>query len=227
MQLSMFSSEEPHARITASATLPEPGLRGKDWMEAVLALPSHSQELPSDTLQSGLFGRMSRMSYRIGIPTAFCTDLGEGGYHLAWRVLDQRHIGQSDQPRPRLFVVGNRTDWRRSAAVLLEPEGFGGNSEARSQAAPVLTARGGMAFDDRTPCILDQHGPRIATPMEWERAMGFPDNFTRVPYRGKVDTDCPDGPRFKAMGNSMSVDVMEWLGERIDLVESLSPATTE
>lgn len=151
----------------------------------------------------------------------FAADLAEIGYHVAWRVLDQRWLGLSDQPRPRLFVVGHR-DPRCAAAVLLEPESIGRNSEAGTQAAPVLTAKGGMAFDDRTPCILDRRGPRIATPEEWEAAMGFPTNFTRIPYRGKTADLCPDGPRYKALGNSMAVNVMTWIGERIALVEGMA-----
>ena len=150
----------------------------------------------------------------------FAADLAEIGYHVAWRVLDQRWFGPSDQPRPRLFVVGHR-DPRCAAAVLLEPESIGRNSEAGAQAAPVLTANGGMAFDDRTPCILDRRGPRIATPEGWEAAMGFPTNFTRIPYRGKLAEQCPDGPRYKALGNSMAVNVMKWIGERIQIVEAM------
>ena len=145
----------------------------------------------------------------------FASGLAELGYSVAWRVLDQRWFGPSDQPRPRLFLVGH-SDPRCAAAVLLEPEGAGRNSETGPQAAPVLTARGGMAFDDRTPCILDERGPRIATPLEWERAMGFPDGFTGIPWRGGR---AADGPRYKALGNSMAVNVMTWLGERIQMVE--------
>lgn len=153
----------------------------------------------------------------------FAADLTDCGYHVAWRVLDQRRFGPSDQPRPRLFVVGNR-DPRRAAAVLLEPESYFGNSPERSEAAPVLTARGGMAFDDRTPCILDQCGPRIATPDEWEVAMGFPAGFTQIPWRGKPSDQCPDGPRYKAVGNSMAVNVMAWIGERIAKVDAMEAA---
>ena len=78
-----------------------------------------------------------------------------------------------------------------------------------------------MAFDDRTPCILDERGHRIATPLEWERAMGFPDGATRIPYRGKTSEQCPDGPRYKALGNSWAVNQARWIGERIALVEAL------
>ena len=56
---------------------------------------------------------------------------------------------------------------------------------------------------------------RRLTPIECERLQGFPDNFTQIPWRNKAAEDCPDGPRYKAMGNSMAVPVMRWIGERI------------
>ena len=58
-------------------------------------------------------------------------------------------------------------------------------------------------------------GPRRLTPRECERLQGFPDDYTLIPYRGKAAGDCPDGPRYKALGNSMAVPVMRWIGERI------------
>ncbi len=58
---------------------------------------------------------------------------------------------------------------------------------------------------------------RRLTPIECERLQGFPDNFTNIPWRGKPDT--PDAPRYKAMGNSMAVPCMKWLGKRIQKVE--------
>ena len=56
---------------------------------------------------------------------------------------------------------------------------------------------------------------RRLTPTECERLQGFPDGWTRIPYRGKPAEECPDGPRYKALGNSMAVPVMRWIGERI------------
>jgi DNA (cytosine-5)-methyltransferase 1 len=57
---------------------------------------------------------------------------------------------------------------------------------------------------------------RRLTPRECERLQGFPDDYTLVPFRGKP---AADGPRYKALGNSMAVPVMRWIGERIQLVE--------
>ena len=63
---------------------------------------------------------------------------------------------------------------------------------------------------------------RRLTPRECERLQGFPDDWTRIPYKGKPAERCPDGPRYKACGNSMAVPVMRWIGERIDFVEDVA-----
>jgi site-specific DNA-cytosine methylase len=56
---------------------------------------------------------------------------------------------------------------------------------------------------------------RRLTPRECERLQGFPDDHTLIPWRGKSPQDCPDGPRYKALGNSMAVPCMAWIGKRI------------
>ena len=65
---------------------------------------------------------------------------------------------------------------------------------------------------------IEQHGIasiRRLTPMECERLMGFPDNYT------KIDANTPDAPRYKALGNSMAVNCMRWIGKRIEQVDTL------
>ncbi|MBJ9425178.1 DNA cytosine methyltransferase [Acinetobacter seifertii] len=57
---------------------------------------------------------------------------------------------------------------------------------------------------------------RRLTPLECERLQGFPDNYTLIPYRGKSLEKCPDTKRYAALGNSMAVPVMKWIGTRID-----------
>ncbi|WP_339325556.1 DNA cytosine methyltransferase [Magnetospirillum gryphiswaldense] len=56
---------------------------------------------------------------------------------------------------------------------------------------------------------------RRLTPRECERLQGFPDDYTRIPWRRKAPEDCPDGPRYRGLGNSMAVPVMSWIGSRI------------
>jgi DNA (cytosine-5)-methyltransferase 1 len=71
-----------------------------------------------------------------------------------------------------------------------------------------------------------QQGVRIGwrvrrlTPTECERLQGFPDGYTNIPYRGK--NGAPDGPRYKALGNSMAVNCMRWIGRRIEMVDALT-----
>ena len=61
---------------------------------------------------------------------------------------------------------------------------------------------------------------RRLTPVECDRLMGFPDGFTAIPWRKKPASVCPDGPRYKALGNSWAVNVAEWVGERIAIVDA-------
>ncbi len=65
------------------------------------------------------------------------------------------------------------------------------------------------------PHVLHQMSVRRLTPVECERLQGFPDNHTLIGWRGRDDAECPEGPRYKAIGNSMAVPVMRWIGERI------------
>jgi len=79
----------------------------------------------------------------------------------------------------------------------LKAEGFDGSEDGTGRGQPIVPA--GLAV-------------RRITPTEAERLQGFPDGHTAVPYRGKP---AADGPRYKAIGNSMAVPVMRWIGERI------------
>ena len=75
---------------------------------------------------------------------------------------------------------------------------------------PLRTAGGHGA-----PAIAQAMTVRRITPRECERLQGFQDDWTLIPWRGKPADQCPDGPRYKALGNSMAVNCMEWIGERI------------
>ncbi|WP_047761988.1 DNA cytosine methyltransferase, partial [Neisseria arctica] len=61
----------------------------------------------------------------------------------------------------------------------------------------------------------DKNRVRRLTAVECERVQRFPDDHTRIPWRGKTAEDCPDGLRYKAIGNSMVVPVMRWISRRI------------
>lgn len=70
----------------------------------------------------------------------------------------------------------------------------------------------------KTPAVKQGAAVRRLTPRECERLQGFPDDYTLIPYRGK---DAADTPRYRAMGNSMAVPVMNWIGKRIQMVEEI------
>ncbi|NUL36614.1 DNA cytosine methyltransferase [Kosakonia sacchari] len=71
------------------------------------------------------------------------------------------------------------------------------------------------ANSGQPPAVVNALAVRRLTPRECERLQGFPDDHTLIAWRGKDAADCPDGPRYKAIGNSMAVPVMRWIGERI------------
>ncbi|GAC1388016.1 MAG: hypothetical protein NVSMB31_01300 [Vulcanimicrobiaceae bacterium] len=93
---------------------------------------------------------------------------------------------------------------------------FGGQSDPISsvELAQPITCRNGQPGS-----VANKATVRRLTPRECERLQGFADDFTAVPFRGK---SASDGPRYRAMGNSMAVPVMRWIGERIQMVEQWS-----
>lgn len=99
-------------------------------------------------------------------------------------------------------------------AVALRGRDGGATAELGDDLAHTLRASGGGG--DKPHVLTQAMQVRRLTPIECERLQGFPDDWTRVKWRGK-DTP-PDGPRYKALGNSMAVPVMRWIGTRVDFV---------
>ena len=102
-----------------------------------------------------------------------------------------------------------------AASVAWEPLGWqqlhnGGNGTGAIQDGTSYT----LTATDRH-AVSDGLQVRRLTPTECERLQGFPDNHTLIPWRGKPAAECPDSPRYKAIGNSMAVPVMRWIGQRI------------
>lgn len=73
----------------------------------------------------------------------------------------------------------------------------------------------------RRICLGQQFSVRRLTPIECERLMGMPDNYTKIPYRGKTASQCPDSPRYASIGNSIAVPVLGWIGKRIAGVQKM------
>jgi DNA (cytosine-5)-methyltransferase 1 len=96
----------------------------------------------------------------------------------------------------------------RDGGALPEIEGDG------TRVGALRSASGGSSRD-----YVAASAVRRLTPFECERLQGFPDGYTAIPYRRGM---AADGPRYKALGNSMAVPVMRWIGERIQAVEDLT-----
>ena len=157
---------------------------------------------------------------------AFLGALAELGYGFSYRVLDAQHFGVP-QRRRRVFVVGYLGDWCRTAAVLLERQS---KSVVKQNVAPkellppfaYRLCQSGLrayaAFPNLKTVAIGEGVVipplRKITPLECERLQGMPDNWTQIP-------DAKDSHRYKAIGNSMAVPVMRWIGEGIATVDSL------
>lgn len=89
-----------------------------------------------------------------------------------------------------------------------------GDDVCKEYTAPLTTTK--------TPAVTNGMAVRRLTPIECERLMGLPDDYTRIPYRNKPAEQCPDGPRYKALGNGWAVNCAQWIGERIALVEAMT-----
>ncbi len=87
------------------------------------------------------------------------------------------------------------------------------NHAISGDCAGSLTTTGGPPRSG--PGVMQGMAVRRLTPVECERLQGFPDNYTLIPWRGKPAELCPDGPRYKALGNSWAVPCVRWIGERI------------
>ncbi len=111
----------------------------------------------------------------------------------------------------------------------LKAEGFDGSEDGTGRGQPIvacrdvaqtLTSNYGKQVDNTDSSL----GPNVVsstsavrrlTPRECERLQGFPDDYTRIHWRGRVLGLCPDGPRYKAIGNSKAVTVVRWIGGRL------------
>ena len=112
----------------------------------------------------------------------------------------------------------NQNSGQPPAVVSFQERGRDGgrNLEIGGELAYALTSpAGGGRGQERNIADFNTMAVRRLTPVECERLQGFPDNHTLISWRGKDAADCPDGPRYRAIGNSMAVPVMRWIGERI------------
>ncbi len=105
-------------------------------------------------------------------------------------------------------------------SVALRGRDGGVTAEIGNDVGNALRASGGGG--DKAHALVNSSVRRL-TPTECERLQGFPDDYTLIPWRGRVRGLCPDGPRYKAIGNSKAVPVIRWIGRRLLLQIKRSP----
>jgi DNA (cytosine-5)-methyltransferase 1 len=122
-------------------------------------------------------------------------------------------VGKPGDPAPTL-TKGDKH------AVLYENHPNDSRVTGPHDVAPSCVSRYGTNGGN-VPLVQPQDlmAVRRLTPRECERLQGFNDDHTMIPWRNKPADECPDGPRYKALGNSMAVPCMAWIGKRIDAVE--------
>jgi DNA (cytosine-5)-methyltransferase 1 len=127
-------------------------------------------------------------------------------------VVHQTPFGVGEQPNTAhcLRSGASRADKHESTTYIAQPivlEDQGGSVINTRQDGIVGTLR--AQTHGHEPSVVADMAVRRLTPVECERLQGFPDNYTNI------KENCPDGPRYKALGNSMAVPVMSWIGKKI------------
>jgi site-specific DNA-cytosine methylase len=103
-----------------------------------------------------------------------------------------------------------------------------GNGQGCATAAVAVDTYNHTITGDYTGSLTTTGGPPLSGPgVECERLQGFPDNYTAIPWRKKPASECSDGPRYKALGNSWAVPVVRWIGRRIAAATSSHPSSSQ
>lgn len=119
---------------------------------------------------------------------------------------------------PRYYTRDNKTGGRPSNTSVLKADAAKmGDSAPHVCVAGTLKSSVDRTRQDPEQTLIPHNGMAVRrlTPRECERLQGFSDDHTLIPWRGKPADQCPDGPRYKALGNSMAVPCMAWIGKRI------------
>jgi DNA (cytosine-5)-methyltransferase 1 len=172
----------------------------------------------------------------IGIsPTLRSQNSVEGNQNSSWSIAvvqpqvyenhpnDSRVTGPLDVAPTvvsRFGTGGGNVPLVNNEAITFQP----GNLRREAGADPSFTTTTTTlkaSAGDQTPHVaIPPMAVRRLTPVECERLQGFPDNWSRISWKGKPEEECPDGPRYKACGNSMAVPVMAFIGRQIAAVDS-------
>ncbi|HMP08156.1 MAG TPA: DNA (cytosine-5-)-methyltransferase, partial [Lacipirellulaceae bacterium] len=235
---SVWAGGFPCQDVSLARMGPRSGLRGKqsglfyDFAKLI------ASRLPATVVIENVAGLLSShggRDFQIVV-----RPLAELGYGVGWRVFNSRYFGVP-QSRQRVYIVACYRDPERAGQILFEPECGNGDSEADGSdgadaVSPFKKVLGnlikgpivqGLAYClyacsarhtgtdwSRTYVSYPDGRVRRLTPLECERIQGFPDGWT-IPKMKIDNVDKLDSLRYHAVGNAVTVNVAEWIGQRI------------
>lgn len=178
----------------------------------------HGTQDPS--FSDSLAFALGRNSGQENVLAFSCKDHGADAGQLAPTLRAMNHQGSHANAGGQVAVAitqfgahaGTLTARHDSSPCADRGRDGGATAEIGDDIGNALRASGGGG--DKAHALVNSSVRRL-TPRECERLQGFPDDYTRIPWRGRVLGLCPDGPRYKAIGNSKAVPVVRWIGMRI------------
>jgi len=222
-------------RECASKVLFDPYCLGRDFKTSTEERKDYSTEaaasLGIDSQQIMMIGSTQINAGIVENATVSYTltaSMGTGGGHVPMIVspaYNSENVDRLQLSRLNHHIINGRQDpITSSVAQPLSSDHSGFDNifcdvynGSVSDVAPTMTTATGITNGSGPKLLQATHeNIRRLTPVECERLQGFPDNHTRIEWRGKSESDCPDGHRYKALGNSMAVPVMRWIGHNIN-----------
>ena len=227
--------ENQHINNDCPMFVPAVGAFGKDIADTVTSKFSKGAELLQQGAQNGgncvlqpvyeMHGQDSRVRDLGETCSTVTSKWGTGGGNVPVAL---QPICLMDQGGNVMNIEHDMTGTLRREThghepIVMQPVGAfkpGQSAQAHSigyesEMAPTLEAGSG---GNNKPAVHVGMAVRRLTPTECERLQGFPDSYTDIKSKNKPT---PDGPRYKALGNSMAVPVMAWIGQRIEQVEAI------
>jgi DNA (cytosine-5)-methyltransferase 1 len=179
------------------------------------------------------------------VPVAFTDQRGAGarGLRVNGNVAEALHCAKGPSEQQAIAIQERAVCENPNAG----PDGAGIRTDGAAYTLEARTVTQAVAFDPNQvtskanrsiprgdvlhtlpattapPHLFTPWAVRRLTPLECERLMGFPDGWTQIPYRNKPADACPDGPRYKALGNSWAVNCGRLIFDRMGMVEERWP----
>ncbi|HEP8473899.1 TPA: DNA cytosine methyltransferase [Pseudomonas aeruginosa] len=144
--------------------------------------------------------------------------LFQAGALTALRAMGHGDIHANAGGQVAVCITGDITHTLKAEGFDASEDGTGRGQPIVADVAPTLRSVNFRSHSNpatQADSLVIASAVRRLTPRECERLQGFPDDYTLIPWRGKPAEECPDGPRYKAIGNSKAVPVVRWIGRRL------------